>query len=330
MKCIAVLSGESVELAKAELAASAEKQGAALEFIEALGRLVIFSIRKRISFEDLAMTHEISEHLGELEDIGKIDFSSLKDRPVNVRAVKIPPKLKASGTGAQKLVGGALVNAGCSIDLEQEDNVVTVYMLKERSVLGRLVFSNTQNFVARRAHNRPFHMPVSLHPKVARAMVNLARAKAKDKVIDPFVGTGGVLIEAGLMGCRVYGIDIIPKMVRGTLRNLKHYGVRYPHVEEGDAFGTHRIFPRKFDAVVTDLPYGRSTKRMDIKKLNRDFVRYIPKILKKGKYAVIASSMPSLKPVGDLKFVSKHEVYLHKTLKKHIYVFRLQRKAPKA
>jgi len=44
-------------------------------------------------------------------------------------------------------------------------------------------------------------------------MVNLSGARRE--VLDPFCGTGGVLIEAGLIGLEVYGFDIQQSMVEG-------------------------------------------------------------------------------------------------------------------
>ncbi len=45
-----------------------------------------------------------------------------------------------------------------------------------------------------------------MSPKLARCMVNLTGVKENDLVLDPFCGTGGILIEAGIMGARVIGV----------------------------------------------------------------------------------------------------------------------------
>ena len=63
-----------------------------------------------------------------------------------------------------------------------------------------------------------------LPPKLAQIIVNLATAdnQPTDRitVMDPFCGTGVLLQEAALMGYRVYGSDIDPRMIEYTNKNL--------------------------------------------------------------------------------------------------------------
>jgi len=106
----------------------------------------------------------------------------------------------------------------------------------------------------------PFQRPVSLPPRFARAAANLARVRPGDRVLDPFLGTGALLAEAGLLGARLYGIDRDATMVRGALENLTHLGVSAESLAVGDAGDVE--FPDRalrFDALLTDPPYGRSS-----------------------------------------------------------------------
>jgi tRNA (guanine10-N2)-dimethyltransferase len=59
-----------------------------------------------------------------------------------------------------------------------------------------------------------------LPPKLAQMMLNLSRVQHEQTVLDPFCGTGVVLQEAGLMGCRIYGTDLSEDMVRYTRDNI--------------------------------------------------------------------------------------------------------------
>ncbi len=63
-----------------------------------------------------------------------------------------------------------------------------------------------------------------LPPKLAQIIINLAVASAKPEhdsvILDPFCGTGVVLIEATMMGFDVYGTDIDPRMIQYTDTNL--------------------------------------------------------------------------------------------------------------
>lgn len=115
-------------------------------------------------------------------------------------------------------------------------------------------------YSARRISCLPFQRPVGLDPRLARASANLARIRRGDRVVDPFVGTGALLAEAGSLGARVYGVDLDPTMIRGALTNLAHLGVEAEELTVGDA-ATTRCGPDgiAFDAVLTDPPYGRAS-----------------------------------------------------------------------
>jgi tRNA G10 N-methylase Trm11 len=68
-----------------------------------------------------------------------------------------------------------------------------------------------------------------LPPKLARTMINLAGRDLDDAVLlDPFCGSGTVLMEAALMGCtQLIGSDISEKAIEDTTTNMawvtKHY-----------------------------------------------------------------------------------------------------------
>jgi tRNA G10 N-methylase Trm11 len=90
----------------------------------------------------------------------------------------------------------------------------------------------------------------ALPTRVARAMLNLV-ARPGDRVVDPCCGAGTFLIEAADMGIRAEGFDIAPKMVSASNINLQHFGFA-PAARLGDA----RALTGRWDAVVTDPPYG--------------------------------------------------------------------------
>jgi tRNA (guanine10-N2)-dimethyltransferase len=106
----------------------------------------------------------------------------------------------------------------------------------------------------------PFQRPVSLAPRLARVAANLARVRPGDRVVDPFVGTGALLLEAALLGARVSGVDRDPQMVKGAIRNLAHFGLEAEELVVADAAeALDRLDRSPFDAVLTDPPYGRAS-----------------------------------------------------------------------
>src|SRR5438046_10683807 len=63
--------------------------------------------------------------------------------------------------------------------------------------LGRVVHRiDRARLEATKVAHRPFSLPISLHPKFARALLNLSRVPMAGFVRDPFCGTGGLLLEA--------------------------------------------------------------------------------------------------------------------------------------
>jgi tRNA (guanine10-N2)-dimethyltransferase len=82
-----------------------------------------------------------------------------------------------------------------------------------------------------------------LPPKLAQIIINLSSGQADPHdltLLDPFCGTGVVLQEAGLMGMKVYGTDLEPRMIDYSEKNLEwlmeKFNVTFPvTLERGDA-----------------------------------------------------------------------------------------------
>jgi tRNA G10 N-methylase Trm11 len=99
---------------------------------------------------------------------------------------------------------------------------------------------------------KPYRTSNSLPTRLARALVNLVSPPARS-ILDPFCGTGSILLEARALGLTAFGMDWNPKMVSMSRRNLEHFGYT-AEVVRGNALECQR----SADAIVTDLPYGRS------------------------------------------------------------------------
>ncbi len=199
-------------------------------------------------------------------------------------------------------------------------------VLSENSFVFGLKVAEIQptTFVERRPKRKPFFHPTGMTSKMARCMVNLAEPKAGDLVLDPFCGTASMLVEAGLMGCRIMGFDVQRRMVEGSLRNLSHYGLK----PDGMVIADARLFPiTEADCVVTDPPYGRSatTLGLSTKQIVEDFLSTINGAIRRGRRICIAS--PSSVAIGQIgerlgyKHLESHYVFVHRTLTREIAVF---------
>ncbi|ELZ02890.1 RNA methylase [Natrialba chahannaoensis JCM 10990] len=136
--------------------------------------------------------------------------------------------------------------------------------------LGWLAAESIRDFGTRAPTDKPFFQPGSMDPLLARAVANIAGARLGRTLLDPMCGTGGVLVEAGLVGADVIGTDAQAKMVEGAQKNLSHFldrdepsptGVERGvwHVGRGD--GTRLpLADDAVDGVVFDAPYGRQSK----------------------------------------------------------------------
>lgn len=211
------------------------------------------------------------------------------------------------------------------VSLRKPDKTFFGILTSDRFVFGlKLGEISAKPFVERRPRRRPFFHPSAMQAKLARCMVNLAKPRIGDLVVDPFCGTGGMLIEASLIGCDVLGLDILRRMAKGALRNLAHFGVK----PDGLIIADTRSMPiTRIDCVVTDPPYGISstTLKRTTKQLVEELLTSVHGILKKGQRICMASPKTlKIREVGmalGFKHLESHFVYVHRSLTREIVVF---------
>jgi tRNA (guanine10-N2)-dimethyltransferase len=213
---------------------------------------------------------------------------------------------------------------GVKVHLTHPDKTFFGVLTDNKFVFGlKLAEIAPKPFVERRPRKRPFFHPSAMPAKLARCMVNLAQPKTGELVLDPFCGTASMLIEAGLISCRVVGFDAQKRMIRGSLRNLAYYGVE----PEGLAVADATNLPiTAVDCIVTDPPYGRASTTMgqETKQIVEDFLSRVDGRLRKGGRICIAA--PKTIQIGKLskelgfKPAELHSVYVHRSLTREIAV----------
>ncbi len=231
------------------------------------------------------------------------------------------------GVELERKLGEMVLNKvkGSKVNLTAPQKTFFGILTDNRFVFGLKVAEiSPKPFVERRPRKRPFFHPTAMTAKLARCMVNLARPRAGDLVVDPFCGTASIAVEAWLIGCRVVGFDVQPRMVRGSLQNLVHFGVE----PEGLAVADARHLPvAGVDCIVTDPPYGRSATTLgwSTQRIVEDFLSTIEQVLSKGRRICMASpKYIRLGKIGEklgLKHVESHFVYVHGSLTREIAVF---------
>ncbi|HEX7628623.1 MAG TPA: methyltransferase domain-containing protein, partial [Candidatus Methanoperedens sp.] len=140
--------------------------------------------------------------------------------------------------------------------------------------------------------------------------------------LDPFCGTGGILVEAGFIGIKVIGGDMQRKILLGAKMNLDHYNADYSLMYE-DACRL-ALRDESVDAVVTDPPYGRSAaiKGESLEYMLAISMKEIHRVLKNGKRLIIVSERPIETLVKDagFKVIATHLQRVHKSLTRRILV----------
>ncbi|MFB6174296.1 MAG: methyltransferase domain-containing protein [Halobacteriales archaeon] len=235
---------------------------------------------------DLAYVHRASEVVGHTDsEVGSaralLSAASVeREGTVAVRAVDVRATTGVDTQRAERELGQVLVDRGFAVDLDDPDHELRALFAGPPGadstayddaadasddtgvcVLGWLTVESERGFGDRRPTDRPFFQPGSMDPMLARALVNIAGACEGATVVDPMCGTGGLLLEASLVGARVVGSDAQSKMARGTHANLRDaLGADGDFaVCRGDV--THLPFADDCaDAAVFDVPYGRQSK----------------------------------------------------------------------
>lgn len=304
-----LLAGENLELAEDELRGFLESQELETN-IERNGRLATAAEPMNGQLKRLSLTHEVSEII-EAGDVEDIEPNYRPDTSFAVRAIDVNGK-GHDIPAIQEEVGGKLEAPDNEVDLERPDERLRLYLLEDEYILARLVMDIDRGlFEERKNQERPFSSPISLDPVLARVLVNLSGVKPSEHLLDPFCGTGGILIEAGLCGVGVHGLDLQEKMVEGAEENLEEYGIIVHDLREGGVSEVSEIFDREFDAVVTDLPYGKASKKKGSPL--EEFLEIAPE-LTDGKVVFMSNQdeIDGLEP--------SHEIYVHKNLTRYIYV----------
>jgi len=281
MKLLFFLSGGSTLFAKEEVISLLNSYGIKYEVIFSGGQLLIIKVSSvKIDFiYRLGLTHFVLDILFDSPIDEKIDkaISGIQwDSQLSLdRTFKVRVKNKEKGKyGNLELIIAKSISKyfenNIKADLTNPMDDIIGLVSQNKLYIGKKIFErNKKDFNKRKPQLRPFFSPTSIDPRIARAMINISQAQRE--ILDPFTGTGGILIEAGLIGLDNYGLDIEERSVIGTKTNLLNYGIKNFDVRTGDARKISEIFGRTFESIVTDAPYGRSTKiDKDKEKMYRD------------------------------------------------------------
>ncbi len=324
------ISGESAELANAEVRGAVEALGGTVEHdAGSADRLVVVRLRDAASLGALARRLALARRvLVEVApDRSTLDAARLEGTPGLSASFRRLGRPGGNADARVRAAGDAYVQGGGRIDLDRPQARFWLAhrpggddrLLREAGEVDRRAYAD------RAMPRLPFRRPVSLPPRLARAAMNLAAVRPGDRLLDPFLGTGALLAEGAMLGARGYGLDVDPTMVRGALRNLAHLGVSAEAVVEGDARTVS--FPGRpltFDALVTDPPYGRASASV-----GADPERLVPQVLERwastvrarGRVVVLSPGGPPSLPAPWVE-TGRVAVRVHRSLTREFRTYR--------
>ena len=338
-----LLSGENPSLPLAELKAILEGEGFAYHVLFKLTQVSVLesdskcirSIAHRASLTRacgllIARCRASTEEI--LNTIKKADLASHiasgEEFAVRIKRVR-GDSPEIDGLSLEREIGRIIFEAvkGTKVNLKRPKKTFLGILSDGNFIFGLKTAEIKAGEFAKRGPPRTvFSHSAAMPPKIARCMVNLARSKAGDLLLDPFCGTGSFLVEAGLIGCRVIGADIKRRMVEGSAQNLSACGVE----PEGLLVADARVPPlpsESVECIVTDPPYGTSTTTlgMRIGEVFESFLSAARDFLKKGGFICLAA--PKTVEVSRIaeelgfKHQESHFIYIHRRLTREIAVF---------
>ena len=342
--CAFALSGMHPTLPVAELRASLEAEGYSYNMGEQRGRVVLVEVEaqgafvatRRSGFVNCSMQLVFQCPMTEpsiLHAMKGVDFHRWFENGTRfgVKVTRIQGENRQLDVEElQRKIGSQIwqeMKGKVSVDLEVPDILFLGLITRTRFFFGVfLAARNRREFSQRRSPYRPFFSPDTIHPKIARAMVNLSRSASGDMFLDPFCGTGGFLLEAAAIGSIPIGVDSDQRTLWGCQRNLTHFETPFFGVR-ADA----RTLPfrsQSIDAIATDPPYGRSssTRKSSVATLLKASLTELADVLTKGKHICFAVPLEqfneSIIDSKEYAIIEEHSVYVHRSLTRYVVVLR--------
>ncbi len=279
----------------------------------------IKNVEKRAAFTKTISTYLFQSDLDTiLNKMKNIDFhaDSFAVRIKNYSTKNVDTR------ALERKIGGIYYK---KVNLKDPEKEIRVLVTDESVYAGFMIHNGFNKSIRERNNeNRPFRTNLSLSSNYARFLVNLARVKEKDTILDPFCGGGSILIEASAMGINANGTDIDRDMVQGAKLNLEHFALD-ASVYVGDVSKISEYFGT-LDAIVTDPPYGRSAfiNKEKVSDLYDRSFREFKKLVKYGGFISIILPHYDYIKIGSryFKLIEYHKLKVHKSLNRYFCVFK--------
>jgi tRNA (guanine10-N2)-dimethyltransferase len=283
VRLIIELSGEHPHLPFAEL----EVVGTV---IDRRPQVAVVECQSPQTTRRLALSHAVLEYLGESAADPESCTAMVRDLGITAETPFAARVRKMAGSSMDTTVPdlerriGSIIRG--KVSLSNPSCEYRAILSGDRCYFGKVMLhSDRSSYDQRRPGSRAFFHPGVMMPRLARALVNISLVRPGERLLDPFSGTGGIILEASLVGARGIGSDIDPFMVSGSRKNVPGAGI----VRADTSSLPFR--DASIDAVVSDLPYGQSVSIIagSLEGLYCSALSEIKRVLVPGKRAVVVT-----------------------------------------
>lgn len=141
-------------------------------------------------------------------------------------------------------------------------------------------------------------VPAASHPTVAAALAFVAEARSIDRVWDPFCGSGGELIERGLLGPfdRLIGSDVDPVALDAARANFAAAGLAATVIQ---ADARRAGPPHSVDLIITNPPLGSRVQIDAARLLCEALPVWAPQLAAGGRLVWITPAPRRTTPVAE-------------------------------
>jgi tRNA (guanine10-N2)-dimethyltransferase len=270
------------------------------------------------------MCEELAFSRGGAEEISKeirrgIPAPKTRSFKLVVRRIGAAVPAESVNSLASEIGGVLAVALRAKVRLVNPERTFVMIVAPDGAVLGVRIASTARKVLpARRNEVKPFSHHSTLQPEFCRVLVNMARVRRGDLVLDPFCGAGGILIEASELGATSLGLDFKISMIKGARANLNKFGYSDFHLAVGDA---QKCPFTKADVIATDPPYGILSPMIKdrlVSETYQDLVEFSRDTLPTSGCLSLAypsgESVPDMIRNAGLRLVSKDEIRVHDSL----------------
>jgi 23S rRNA G2445 N2-methylase RlmL len=192
-----------------------------------------------------------------------------------------------------------------SEDDSSSDLNIRIFIEGDTAVVGLRL---AERSLSKRAYKQE-HVPGSLKPTVAGALLSLAKVTSNTRILDPCCGAGTILIEAKSYSAIAWGGDINQQTVASARINASQAGADV-NLQQWDA----RALPlsdRSVDCVISNLPWGRAvTTDGSLQTLYQGICEEIERVLTTDGKVVLLTNLPGLVQFKRLKRDNQLEISL--------------------